>query len=234
MRYQLVFSMGLLSMCLASGAGAAVRDRQDLDAVRRLSPDVLHGAEVFAKCASCHGADGGGEASGSVPRIAGQHYPVLIRQLVDFRNGKRWDIRMEGVATSHDVIPELQDIADVARFVSQMPREGAPGVGDGQNVDAGARIYAERCATCHGAKAEGDESKAVPRLAGQHAAYLSRQLYDAVDGRRPALSASHGKRFDDLDFQQVRGIADWLSRSGQLPAGSREPAIEPGDKRAPN
>ena len=214
MRFSLTLILGMISVCVASVAGAATRERQDLDTLRKLQPDIEHGAEIFAKCAGCHGVDGGGEASGSVPRIAGQHFGVLARQLVDFRHGKRWDMRMEGVATSHDVMPELQDIADVARFVSQLSRDGTRGVGDGQHLEAGAGIYASRCASCHGAKGEGNASRDVPRLAGQHAAYLSRQLYDAVDGRRPALTASHGKRFDDLDFQQVRGIADWLSRIG--------------------
>jgi cytochrome c553 len=32
-------------------------------------------------CAACHGADGGGQAVNAVPRIAGQHYPYLLRQI---------------------------------------------------------------------------------------------------------------------------------------------------------
>jgi cytochrome c553 len=32
-------------------------------------------------CAACHGADGGGDAGNRVPRIAGQHYPYLQRQI---------------------------------------------------------------------------------------------------------------------------------------------------------
>ena len=127
-------------------------------------------------------------------------------------------MRMEGVATSHDVIPELQDIADVARYVSAMPREGASGIGDADNLETGAQIHARQCASCHGASGEGVDARGIPRIAGQHAAYLSRQIYDAVDGRRPALTASHRKLFAPLDFQQVRGLADWLSRQGGRPA----------------
>src|ERR1043165_5018903 len=119
---------------------------------------------------------------------------------------------MEGVATSHEIIPGLQDIADVAKYASDLPRSGAAGTGDGQDRERGAAIYSQRCASCHGQSAEGDDARQVPRLAGQHAGYLSRQLYDAVDGRRPALAASHGRRFADLDFQSVKGLADYLSR----------------------
>src|SRR5688500_11024908 len=165
--------------------------RQDVATVLAGKPDANHGAQVFEKCTSCHGADGGGEVNGSVPRIAGQHYRVLARQIVDFRLGKRWDFRMEGVATSHNVMPELSDITDVAWYVSTLERDGARGVGDGQHLEKGAAIYGAQCASCHGPQAEGNDAKEIPRLSGQHAGYLARQIYDAVDGRRPHLANSH-------------------------------------------
>lgn len=220
MKRWLLCLIASVSVC----ATAAPRERQDLEATLKLRGDADRGREIFAKCAACHGVDGGGETSGSIPRIAGQHRRVLVRQLVDFRNGKRWDIRMEGVATSHDVIPELQDIADVAAFVSQMTRDGARGVGDGENLEKGGNIYARVCASCHGAGGEGKEASAVPRLAGQHAGYLSRQIYDAVDGRRPALSRTHGERFAGLDFSEVLGLADYIARLAA-------PAAQPAEKR---
>ncbi|HET9472914.1 MAG TPA: c-type cytochrome [Steroidobacteraceae bacterium] len=187
---------------------------KDLAQVLAGKPDESRGAQLFQQCVSCHGADGGGEVSGSVPRIAGQHYRVLARQIVDFRHGKRWDFRMEGVATSHKVLPKLSDITDVAWYVSTLDRDGARGVGDGHHVEKGAAIYGAQCASCHGVHGEGNDSKQIPILAGQHAAYLARQIYDAVDGRRPRLENSHGKRFAPLEFEDVRGLTDYLSRLG--------------------
>src|SRR5688572_27597649 len=93
----------------AWGASAS----KDLAQVLAGKPDASHGAKLFEQCVACHGTDGGGTVNGSVPRIAGQHYRVLARQIVDFRHGKRWDMRMEGVATSHSILPELPDITDV-------------------------------------------------------------------------------------------------------------------------
>jgi cytochrome c553 len=200
---------GLCQPLLALGAESS---KQEFARVVALKPDLAHGQELFEHCAACHHADGNGTPDGSIPRIAGQHYRVLVRQVIDFRRGARWDVRMEGVATSHEIIPALQDIADVAAFASQLPRSGAGGTGDGQDLDQGAAIYSQRCASCHGKTAAGDDRRQVPRLAGQHSGYLSRQVYDAVDGRRPALAASHGKRFENLDFQAVKGLADYLSR----------------------
>ena len=40
------------------------------------------GQEIYTHiCAACHGADGRGEPGNRVPRIAGQHYPYLRRQI---------------------------------------------------------------------------------------------------------------------------------------------------------
>ena len=40
------------------------------------------GQETYSHlCASCHGIDGRGDARGRVPRLAGQHYPYLRRQI---------------------------------------------------------------------------------------------------------------------------------------------------------
>ncbi len=40
------------------------------------------GQETYTHiCAACHGSNGGGESSNRVPRIAGQHYPYLRRQI---------------------------------------------------------------------------------------------------------------------------------------------------------
>jgi cytochrome c553 len=40
------------------------------------------GQELYTHiCAACHGADGRGERANRVPRIAGQHYPYLRRQI---------------------------------------------------------------------------------------------------------------------------------------------------------
>lgn len=208
---------------LAAGASRAQRDYA---AVLASTPDLERGAQLFASCAACHGADGVGLIDQAAPRIAGQHYRVLVRQIVDFRHGKRWDIRMEGIAARHDVLPELQDIADLAAYVSQLDRDGIRQVGDGTQLELGADIYARSCASCHGASAAGDDAKGIPRLGGQHASYLARQIYDAVDGRRPALGRTHGERFKPLEFEDVRGLADFLSRIGWnvAPATASPPA----------
>src|SRR5213075_1195439 len=131
----------------------------------------------------------------------------------DFRYGKRWDFRMEGMADRHH-LPGPKDIADVAVHVSGLAQPTRRGVGNGEFAGEGGRIYAAQCGSCHGASAEGDAVRGIPRLAGQHYAYLMRQMYDAVDGRRPALPRLHSQRIAPLDFEQVRAVSDYLARIG--------------------
>jgi cytochrome c553 len=200
-----------LTAALPALAFAASSTRSDLQRATQAKPDVAHGAELFTACASCHGLRGGGQESGETPRIAGQHYPVLLKQLVDFRHGKRWDFRMEEQADKHH-LETPQDIADVAAYVNQLDAGGTRGIGDGENATEGARIFGTRCASCHGASGEGDAKQAIPRLAGQHYSYLVRQMYDAVDRRRPTLQEVHPRKIAPLDFEEVRAVADYLSR----------------------
>jgi hypothetical protein len=37
-------------------------------------------------------------------------------------------------------------------------------------------------------------------------------MYDAVDRRRPTLQAVHPRKIAPLDFEEVRAVADYLSR----------------------
>jgi cytochrome c553 len=199
----------LLLPCVVDAASPA---RSEYQAALRATPDPEHGAVLFAQCAACHGLQGEGLPDGSTPRIAGQHFHVIVKQLVDFRYGKRWDFRMEQRAQRH--LGASQDIADVASYLSQQPRKGDSGGGNSDTLAQGANLYAVNCAFCHGEQGEGDDDKAVPMLAGQHPAYLLRQMYDSVDGRRPSLAQLHSQRIKPLDFEQLRAVADFLSRLG--------------------
>ena len=205
----------LLALALAGVAAAGLPALSEYQAAIRAVPDPAHGAVLFAQCATCHGDEGQGFPDGTTPRIAGQHFHVLVKQLIDFRGGKRRDFRMEQRARSH--VSGSQDIADVAFYLSAQPRRSDARANSGVTPARGASLYASNCASCHGKQAEGDEVEAVPMLAGQHPAYLLRQMYDAVDERRPTLARLHSQPIKSLDFEQLRTLADFIS---QLRAGN--------------
>ncbi len=207
----------MLILAAPLAASAADSARRELTLATQAAPNLEHGAELYRACISCHGSDGNGQANGNVPRIAGQHYSVLLKQIIDFRHGKRWDFRMEQIADQHH-LEGPQDIADIAAYVTSLERGGARGIGEGTYSADGAVLYGQRCASCHRPDGSGDAAKAIPRLAGQHYDYLVRQMYDAVDGRRPTLDKVHVNKIEPLDFQQVRALADFLSRIGWDPS----------------
>ncbi|HTT06474.1 MAG TPA: c-type cytochrome [Steroidobacteraceae bacterium] len=210
--------LALVAVTAASKAVASDVVQQELDAALRAPPDLMHGEALFNDtCVTCHGPDGGGQSNGTVPAIAAQHPRFIIRQVVDFRHGRRSDLRMEHSTGRHRLV-NAQDIADVAAYVSALPPVKVEDVGSGDHLAEAQSMYGRACATCHGDSAVGDAAAAVPRLAGQHFGYLLRQMRDTADdrgGQRPAFPREHGmllQRFEDADLVD---LADYLSRLGQ-------------------
>jgi len=204
-------AIAVLAVLLPPIAFAAATARQELQNALRSKPNVDRGGELFRNCAACHGPQGGGTRDGGVPRIAGQHVSVLIKQLVDYRHNRRWDIRMEHSAGKH-LLADPQALADVTAYIHQLTPEAPPGVGDGELAPHGANVYGRLCESCHGEAAEGNAKSMVPRIAGQHYDYLMRQIYDATDHRRPNFSPSHIHLLAGLDRRDIVGLADYLSR----------------------
>jgi cytochrome c553 len=201
--------LALLSLSLPLAAASVVQ--QEIDAVVRSKPDLVHGEQLFIICAACHASNGGGSANGDVPAIAGQHARVIALQLVNYRHARRWDVRMERIADQHH-LSTTQDIADITGYVAALESRPATTYGDGSLVEHGADLYSHLCVACHGPAGLGDNQQAIPRLAGQHYEYLLRQMYDAVDRRRPNFSREHVNLFKRFERADLVGVADYLSR----------------------
>lgn len=203
-----LISAALLLPALAWGYASA---KQELEQALRHTPNMKHGAELFRQCAACHGPDGGGTKDGNAPRIAGQHVPVLVKQLVDYRHNRRWDPHMEHYA-GKDLLTDPQSLKDVAAYIHQLEPVAPPGRGGGELASHGANVYGRLCESCHGQSGLGNRKKMVPRIAGQHYDYLMRQIYDGADGRRPNFSPVHIRLLGRLDRRDIVGLSDYLSR----------------------
>jgi cytochrome c oxidase subunit 2 len=202
--YGLVLVAPVLHVVWAAG------ESRDLAAVLDRTPDLVHGAKLYETCAACHGTQGQGASDGSVPAVAGQPFSVVAKQLVAFRTGDRADPRMQHFAnTMH--LSYSQEVADVAAYVSRLTPLTTPASGsDNAGGSRGAIIYIRKCERCHGALAEGNEAGFAPRLAGQHAGYLARQLSAGVDVR-PALKEAHKGVADALSREDIAALAATLS-----------------------
>jgi len=133
-------------------------------------------------CSSCHGP-GGHSISSTFPRLAGQPKDYLVTQLKAFRDHTRADPHaktyMWGMAARLSD-PLIEGIA--AYYAAQPP---VPGIPDrSPEAAAGRKIFTggiaakgvPACMTCHGDKGQGNGAEIAPRLAGQHRAYIERQL----------------------------------------------------------
>ncbi|HKZ74890.1 MAG TPA: c-type cytochrome, partial [Steroidobacteraceae bacterium] len=150
--------LALALAALPAVGGGEGESRAELRSALGRTPDFRHGEQLYETCAACHGSNGGGVSDGSVPAIAGQHYRVIVKQLVDFRHDRRWDIRMEHFTDRHR-LPGPQDLADLAAYVSVMQRTNHPGTSDPELLRRGAQVYFAGCATCHGPTGEGDDEQ---------------------------------------------------------------------------
>jgi cytochrome c553 len=145
-------------------------------------------------CANCHRADGN-SISPLFPRLAGQQPDYLEQQLRAFRAKSRSD------RSAHDYMWGVAGTLDdatisglAAYFAAQKPIPN-PNPVDSTLVGVGRELYQSgraasgiaACATCHGAKAEG--SAIAPRLAGQHTAYIVKQLHVFETSQRPTATA---------------------------------------------
>ncbi len=86
----------------AIGGPQAIADVTAYIGTLLMSPNPSHGTEIesekdrakaermyFNKCSGCHGVNGEGDAEKFYPRIQGQHYEYLLRQLTWIQTGKR-------------------------------------------------------------------------------------------------------------------------------------------------
>lgn len=201
--------LAALGASLATGA-ETLGDAEYRQALS-LPADSAEGRRLFESCAACHGPLGAGSTSDYVPRIAGQHFRVLIRQLVDYRHGRRWNERMQAATAEHR-LQDAQAIANVATYVNLLQVLGPANIGTGVSAQEGGRIYEALCFNCHGAAARGSDSKGIPRLAGQNYGYLVRQFADIAQGKRANVSAQHTKLLAGLDYQEIVALSDYLSQ----------------------
>lgn len=166
--------------------------------------DAEAGKTKSAVCAACHGATGISPAP-IYPNLAGQNAAYMIKQLTDFKSGDRTDMLMAPMAVN---LSE-QDMADVAAYFSSQPRSvvevtavdtdaaaSAPGAVANVAVvtsTSAKAIYkgdvklgqkkSGMCVACHGT--DGNSALSIyPKLAGQSANYLSKQLADFKSGDR--------------------------------------------------
>ena len=175
-------------------------------------PDLVKGeASYSAVCAACHGADGNSSVV-TQPSLAQQHPEYLVKQLQEFKSGKRNNAIMKGFATALSD----DDMRNIAYWLTSKPAK-AGFAKDKDLVAMGERIYrggiADRqiaaCAGCHSPNGAGIPAQ-YPRLSGQHADYTVSQLNMFRDGSR-ANSIQMTQVAAKLNDKEIKAVADYIA-----------------------
>ena len=202
----------LLAAMLAAASFSSVAADPKPAPAKAAKPDLVKGEQGFtAVCAACHGADGN-SAIAANPKLSQQHPEYLIKQLQEFKDGKRADAVMKGFASTLSDA----DMRNISYWVTAQPAK--PGFAkDKELVMLGERIYrggiADRqiasCAGCHSPNGAGLPSQ-YPRLSGQHADYTVTQLVAFRDGKRKN-SAQMTDVAAKLNDREIRAVADYIA-----------------------
>ena len=181
-------------------------------APKAAKPDLVKGEASFtAVCAACHGADGN-SAIAANPKLSQQHPEYLVKQLEEFKSGKRNDPVMKGFASA---LSE-DDMKNIAYWVTS--KAAKPGFAKDKDLVAmGERIYrggiADRniaaCAGCHSPNGAGMPAQ-YPRLSGQHADYTVTQLIAFRDGKR-ANSLQMTQVAAKLNDKEIKAVSDYIA-----------------------
>lgn len=153
-------------------------------------------------CGACHAADGN-SAAPNFPKLAGQGERYLLKQLKDIKSGARPVVEMTGMLNN---LSE-QDLEDISAYFSS--QQMSVGAADPKLVERGAALFRggkltegmPACIGCHSPNGGGLAAAGYPKLGGQHATYVAKQLTDFREGNRT----------NDGDNMIMRSIAAKLS-----------------------
>ncbi len=168
-------------------------------------------AVVKTKCAVCHGEKG--ETVGEdFPRLAGQHQAYLAKEIRDFQSGERQGIMQRMVRGLREA-----DIVAIAAYFAAQPAAEPSATATELAASVGRYVFEKgnpqtgipACKACHGEKAHGTAT--LPRLAGQHAAYLERQIREFTQRKRTNDNEIMHTIVERLTPQETRAVAEYLS-----------------------
>lgn len=192
-------ALSLSGLAHASAAGKAAK------------PDLAAGEAKAAACMACHNADGSRGAP-AYPILQGQHPEYLVKQLTEFKEGKRKNSIMSGMAAP--LSPE--DMRNIAAFyASKKAKEGnaknAALVALGEKIYRGgiAKKGVPACAGCHSPNGAGIPAQ-YPRLSGQHADYTKLQLTTFRQGER-TNSAQMATIAANLSDKEIEALSDYIA-----------------------
>jgi cytochrome c553 len=175
----------LAALLLATGPAAAQSAGEEGIPVG----DPERGAELFALCSQCHGAEGQGNPDIEAPSIAGLPGWYLQSTLAKFKAGGRGthpeDVAGMRMRPMSLWLRDDDDIAHVSAYVASLPPEQPEPLLEGGDASRGATLYAP-CIACHMPDGSGNPALGSPPLKHASDWYLLSQLQKFKGGIRGA------------------------------------------------
>jgi len=200
-----LFAVASVAATLSTAALAA-------EPVKTAKPDLAAGETIATQvCVACHAVDGSRGAP-SFPILQGQHPEYLVKQLVEFKSGKRKNAVMLGFAAGLSDA-DMRNVA--AFFASKKAKEGFAANKD--TVALGEKIFrggiaaksVPACAGCHSPNGAGIPAQ-YPRLSGQHGDYTKAQLTAFRQGDR-TNSAQMTTISSNLSDKEIAALSDYIA-----------------------
>jgi len=234
--------MGVALAAFATAMFSTSAMASELPAYKDLG-NLENGKKIFADgkgdvpaCTTCHGPDGLGEDTMGTPRLAGQGFAFLVKQLEDFAKDKRMDTTMYIMNSNAKGLSE-QDRRDVSAYVASIDKPvggsdmkavkelgstpvGVRYVGKGLAQYGAPERGIPACHSCHGYNGRG-AFPVYPRIGGQKYVYLVNQLKKWRDGSRANDPMSQmqivAKKMSDED---IYNVAAFLTSAPQTTVGN--------------
>lgn len=201
-------TLAWLACAALLGTAAPGARADEPDAAARLYAQKV----AITVCGTCHGPHGN-STQPKFPRLAGQNANYLVAQLKAFRSQTRGD--PDAIGYMWGMASELDDatVAALAGYYGAQKAEPSA-AGDSALISRGREIYEHgiaaegvpACSSCHGPNAHGLQD--FPRLAGQHAQYVLKQLASFQSNMRN-VAIMHGVA-QNLRLPEMEAVAAYL------------------------
>lgn len=207
----------LIARRLEQGAGlkdASVEEILADDALRQFA--VAQGAAAFGdNCAACHGSGAAGTTD--YPNLVdddwlwGGTIDAIHETLrVGIRSGHDEERAGEMTAFGRDEILEKEDIITVTNYVLSLSGQQAD---TGADLEAGAVLFEENCASCHGEDGKGMQDLGAPNLTDAIWLYGGDRetIIETITNGRAGVMPSWEKRLDPVT---VKSLAVYVHTRG--------------------
>jgi cytochrome c553 len=173
--------------------------------------DAAAGKAKASMCIGCHGIVGYQASFPEVyrvPMISGQGAVYIKKALAAYQGGERKHPTMGAVAAS---LTE-QDMADLAAYYSQhgvVQGAALPDAAPQASPLVAGLLTKGNCVSCHGANFSKPIDPSYPKLAGQHADYLTASLMayktegKAKVGRANGVMGGVAKQFNNAEMKEL-------------------------------